>query len=68
MLHGPEKILLGASPDSAALAARLGWSFTYAGHHDGNPLAKNAAITTYKRLTGRKPALAVHAHAAPTLA
>lgn len=68
VLHGPERILLGASPDSAALAARLGWSFTYAGHHDGNPSAINAAITTYDGLTGRKPALAVYAHAAPTQA
>lgn len=64
----PEKFLLGASPESAALAARLGWGFSYAGHHDGNPQAVARALDTYAVATGRKPSLALAAIIAPTRA
>ena len=59
---GPDRFLLGASPDSATLAARLGWGFCFAGHHNGDPEALRAAIAAYSRTTGRKPSLAVNAH------
>lgn len=64
----PQKFLLGASEESAALAARLGWEFSYAGHHDGNPEAVQRAIDTYARGAGRAPSLALAAIIAPSRA
>jgi luciferase family oxidoreductase group 1 len=64
----PQKFLLGASPDSAALAARLGWDFTYAGHHDGNPDAVARALAAYEGAADRKASLALAAIIAPTRA
>ena len=55
----PERILLGASPDSAALAGRLGWSFVYAGHHNGDPGAVERSFAAFRAETGRVPAMAV---------
>lgn len=54
-----EKILLGASPQSAELAARLGWDFTYAGHHDGDPAAVERALAAYEAIAGERPKLAL---------
>ncbi len=59
-----QPFLLGASPDSAALARRLGWHFTYAGQHDGDPEAIARAIAAY----GAPPSLALAAVIAPTRA
>jgi len=64
----PQRFLLGASPDSALLAARLGWDFTYAGHHDGAPEAVALALGTYEKASGRKASLALAAIIAPTRA
>ncbi|MDD2867392.1 MsnO8 family LLM class oxidoreductase [Neomegalonema sp.] len=55
----PERILLGASVESAELAARLGWSFTYAGHHDGDPAAVERSLAAYEAIAGERPKLAL---------
>lgn len=64
----PEKILLGASVASAELAARLGWDFTYAGHHDGDPAAVARALSAYAAIAGRPAKLALVAVVAATQA
>lgn len=61
-----EKILLGASVESAELAARLGWDFTYAGHHDGDPAAVERALAAYEAVAGKRPKLALLAVIAAT--
>ncbi len=60
------RILLGASTDSAALAAELDWGFCYAGHFDGDPRRMAAAFDLYRDATGRSPLLALVAFAAPS--
>ncbi|WP_237153933.1 LLM class flavin-dependent oxidoreductase [Oryzibacter oryziterrae] len=60
----PQRILLGGSPDSARLAAILGWDFSYAGHFNGDPANIEATFRTYEDLTGRLPSLALYAFAA----
>lgn len=62
----PERILLGGSPESAALAGRLGWDFSYAGHFNGDPANIEATFRAYRDLTGRTPSLALYAVAATT--
>jgi luciferase family oxidoreductase group 1 len=62
----PERILLGASPESAALAARLEWDFCYAGHFNGDPEQIERTFAAYRPATGRRPQLALFAVAAPT--
>ncbi len=64
--HGPRRFLLGASPESAELAARLGWRFVYAGHFDGDPAHIERAFDAYRRTSTRPPLLAVVAFAADT--
>ncbi|RDJ22415.1 LLM class flavin-dependent oxidoreductase [Bosea caraganae] len=54
-----ERFLLGASPDSARLAARLGWNFVYPGHIHGDATAIAEAISTYRDAGGRSALLAV---------
>lgn len=67
--QAPEKFLLGGSAESARLAARLGWNFTYAGHHDGDPAAVRRACDIYAEASGgRRASLAVAAIVAPTRA
>lgn len=61
-----ERILLGGSPDSAALAARHGWQFCYAGHFNGDEANLEESVRTYRDATGRAPLLALYAVAAPT--
>jgi luciferase family oxidoreductase group 1 len=62
----PQRILLGASAESAALAAELNWEFCYAGHFDGDPDRMAHAFDLYRRATGRTPLLSLVAFAAPT--
>lgn len=66
--HGPARFLLGGSPESAELAARHGWDFTYAGHFNGDPANIERSLAAYHALTGRVPSLALYAFAAPTAA
>jgi luciferase family oxidoreductase group 1 len=60
----PERILLGASPESAALATRLDWDFCYAGHFNGDPVAIERTLAAYRPRSGRRPQLALFAVAA----
>lgn len=62
----PERILLGASPESAELAARHGWLFCYAGHFDGDPERIARAFEVFRGATGRSPLLALVAFVAAT--
>lgn len=48
----PQCVLLGASPDSAQLASRLGWGFSYAGHFNDDPAL--LASTTANRARRRR--------------
>lgn len=60
----PERFLLGGSPASAALAAGLGWDFTYAGHFNSDPANIERSISAYQTAAGRPPSLALYAFAA----
>lgn len=60
----PQRFLLGASPESAELAARLGWHFVYAGHFDGDHAHIERAFDAYRRNSPLAPLLAVIAFAA----
>ncbi|AOJ84242.1 alkane 1-monooxygenase [Burkholderia savannae] len=62
----PERVLLGGSPESAALAARLGWQFCYAGHFNGDEANVERSLDAYRSASGRAPLLALYAVAAPT--
>ncbi|AOK32181.1 MULTISPECIES: LLM class flavin-dependent oxidoreductase [Burkholderia] len=62
----PERILLGGSAQSAALAARLGWQFCYAGHFNGDESNVERSLDAYRSATGRAPLLALYAVAAST--
>lgn len=62
--QSPERILLGGSPDSAELAAQLGWEFCYAGHFNDDPVNLERSLEAYRRLAGRAPLLALYAFAA----
>lgn len=55
----PDRFLLGASIESAQLAARLNWDFVYAGHIQGDPAAIKEAIDAYQAITKRPAILAV---------
>jgi len=57
--------LLGASVESAALAARLGWDFVYAAHINGAPDEIERALERYRAgSNGRKALLALSVIAA----
>jgi luciferase family oxidoreductase group 1 len=60
----PARILLGGSPESARLAASLGWDFVYAGHFNGDPGNIERSIDAYRTASGRAPLLALFAVAA----
>lgn len=60
----PARILLGASIESATLAAELDWDFCYAGHFDGDPARMRAAFDLYRARTGRTPLLSLVAFVA----
>jgi luciferase family oxidoreductase group 1 len=63
----PERFLLGASPDSARLAADLGWRFVFAGQLNGDPKALEAALDAHAKAGATElPLLGVAALAAAT--
>lgn len=64
----PERFLLGASPASASLAARFGWSYVHAGHLNGDEDNLRAALETYRKEGGHSAILALSAYAAPASA
>ncbi|CAN0642579.1 MsnO8 family LLM class oxidoreductase [Burkholderia cepacia] len=62
-----QPFLLGASAESAALAARLGWAFVYASHLNASPTDLERAFDTYRSASGgRTPLLAISAIVAAT--
>lgn len=60
----PQRILLGASEDSAALAVKQGWQFCFAAHLNGDLDKVQGAFEIYEKATGRVPQLALFAFAA----
>ncbi|HEV7304685.1 MsnO8 family LLM class oxidoreductase [Ensifer sp.] len=61
----PERFLLGASVDSAVLAAEKGWKLVFAGHLNGDPDNLQRTFDAYERATGgERPLLALAAFAA----
>lgn len=56
-----DKFLLGASVESATLAAELGWQFVFARHLNGDDVALASAISTYRDLAHRTPIVALAA-------
>jgi len=61
----PERFLLGASVDSALLAAEKGWKLVFAGHLNGDPDNLQKTFDAYERATkGDRPLLALAAFAA----
>jgi luciferase family oxidoreductase group 1 len=64
---GPERLLLGASVDSATLAANLGWEFVYAGQLNGDEENIGRVFEAFSHASGgRKPILALAALVADT--
>jgi len=57
----PERFLLGASVDSAKLAAAHGWNFVFARHLNGDDRLLAASVDAFRDLTGRPPLVAVAA-------
>lgn len=64
----PQRVLLGGSPASAALAAQHDWEFCYAGHFNGDETNIERSIDAYRSATGRTPLLALFAFAAQSKA
>ncbi|WP_276118022.1 MsnO8 family LLM class oxidoreductase [Pararhizobium qamdonense] len=61
----PERFLLGASVESAQLAAAKGWRLVFAGQLNGDPENLRLTFEAYERLSGGKtPILALAAYAA----
>jgi len=56
-----EKFVLGASPESALLAAHSGWDFVYAGHLNGDTANLQKTFDAYRNVTGKVPVLALGA-------
>ncbi|KQN78284.1 MULTISPECIES: MsnO8 family LLM class oxidoreductase [unclassified Devosia] len=56
-----ERFLLGASVESAELAASLGWNFVFARHLNGDDVALATSISTYRDLNHRTPIVALAA-------
>ncbi|NTG51458.1 LLM class flavin-dependent oxidoreductase [Agrobacterium rhizogenes] len=62
-----ERFLLGASIESAELAATHGWQFVYAGHLNGDEALLDKVLATYRDASGGKiPLLAIGVIAAET--
>lgn len=66
--EAPQRIVLGGSPESAALAARYGWAFCYAGHFNGDEVNVERSLDAYRSATGRASLLALYAFAAASQA
>jgi luciferase family oxidoreductase group 1 len=66
--EAPQGVLLGASPESAALAAQYGWQFCYAGHFNGDNDNIERSVDAYRNATGRAPLLALYAFVAESRA
>ncbi|RTG09744.1 alkane 1-monooxygenase, partial [Serratia marcescens] len=65
--QGAQRFLLGASKESATLAAESGWAFVFAAHLNGNPQDIRDALEHYAAHSGgRKALLAVAAIVAPS--
>ncbi|MCU6671643.1 MsnO8 family LLM class oxidoreductase [Enterobacteriaceae bacterium H4N4] len=60
--------LLGASAESARLAASLNWNFVFAAHLNGDPELLREVITTWRAHSFREVVVAVQAIVAPTQA
>lgn len=60
--------LLGASVESARLAARLNWDFVFAAHLNGDPELQREVIETWRAHSAREVIVAVQAIVAPTQA
>ncbi len=60
--------LLGASAESARLAARLDWDFVFAAHLNGDPDLLREVISTWRVHSAREVIIAVQAIVAPTQA
>jgi luciferase family oxidoreductase group 1 len=54
-----ERYLLGASVESARLAADQGWDFVFARHLNGDDALLDAAADAFRAATGRPPIVAV---------
>jgi len=52
-----ERFLLGASEESARLAAELGWQLVFAAHHNGDPSVMERVLQHYRQLSGGARAL-----------
>lgn len=55
----PERFLLGASAESARLAASRQWQFVFARHLTGDNTVIDEAVSAYRAGTGRAPVIAV---------
>ncbi|ORM71593.1 MsnO8 family LLM class oxidoreductase [Pantoea rwandensis] len=51
------RFLLGASEQSAKLAAELGWQLVFAAHHNGDPLLMEQVLNSYRQYSNGKQAL-----------
>lgn len=60
--------LLGASAESARLAASLNWDFVFAAHLNGDPDLLREVISTWRAHSAREVIVAVQAIVAPTQA
>lgn len=55
----PERFLLGASVDSAELAAGQGWCFVFARHLNGDDEVLGASAAAYREASGQSPIVAL---------
>lgn len=62
----PQRFLLGASPESARLAARLGWNFVYAGFINASEQAMREAVLTFQEYGKGRALISLAALAADT--
>lgn len=51
------RFLLGASVESAKLAAELGWQLVFAAHHNGDPLLMEKVLNSYRQHSNGQRAL-----------
>ena len=63
-----EKFLLGASVESAQLAAKLGWNFVFAAHLNGDVNLLHDVLETWRTHSALNAIVAVQAIVAPTQA